>query len=107
MSRKFAIGDRVTVRQATSMFHTRTQAFTRGRTGTVVEFRPDWVIPEDEAWGRDDPERGGRVEPFYVVRFRQQDLWPNYTGFDNDTLETEVCERWLMAAADASAKESQ
>jgi hypothetical protein len=90
----FEIGDRVTVRDATSLFHTRTQAFTRGRTGVVVEKRPDWVIPEDEAWGRGD----GRTEPFYVVRFRQRDLWPNYTGGDRDTLETECSERWLRPA---------
>ena len=70
----------------------------RGKTGVVVEFRPDWVIPEDEAWGRDTPERGGREEPFYVVRFKQKDLWPNYTGFDVDTLETEVAQRWLKPA---------
>ena len=56
------------------------------------------MIPEDEAWGRDDVERGGRFEPFYVVRFRQIDLWPNYTGFDVDTLETEVSEHWLRPA---------
>jgi len=43
------------------------------------------VIPEDEARGRDTAERGGREEPFYVVRFKQKDLWPNYTGFDVDT----------------------
>jgi hypothetical protein len=92
--RRFKIGERVTVREATTLFHTRTQAFTRGRTGVVVEDRPEWVIPEDEAWGRDD----GREEPFYVVRFRQRDLWPNYTGFDADTLETEVSERWLVPA---------
>lgn len=92
--RKFEIGDRVTVRHTTSLFHTRTQAFTRGHTGLVVEHRPEWVIPEDEAWGRDD----GRTEPFYVVRFRQKDLWPNYTGFEGDTLETEVSERWLIPA---------
>jgi len=91
---RFHIGDRVTVRQATSLFHTRTQAYTRGHTGVVVEHRPVWVIPEDEAWGRDD----GRAEPFYVVRFRQRDLWPNYTGFDHDTLETEFSERWLEPA---------
>ena len=92
--RKFKIGDRVTVRDATSYFHTRTQSFTRQKTGVVVEYRPEWVIPEDEAWGRDD----GRAEPFYVVRFRQRDLWPDYTGFDNDTLETEFSERWLTPA---------
>ena len=73
-----------------------------GKTGTVVEFRPEWVIPEDEALGRDDAERGGRYEPFYVVRFRQNDLWPNYTGFDVDTLETEVSEHWLEPATEGN-----
>ena len=48
--RKFEIGDRVTVRETTSMFHTRTQAFIRGHTGVIVEYRPEWVIPEDEAY---------------------------------------------------------
>jgi hypothetical protein len=93
---KFEIGNRVTVRQATSLFHTRTQAFTRGHTGVVVEYRPEWVIPEDEAWGRED----GRKEPFYVVRFRQDELWADYTGFEKDTLETEFSERWLELATD-------
>jgi hypothetical protein len=92
--RRFELGDRVTVREGTTLFHTRTQAFIRGRTGVVVEHRPEWVIPEDEAWGRDD----GRREPFYVVRFRQRDLWPDYTGFDVDTLETECSQRWLTPA---------
>jgi thiocyanate hydrolase subunit alpha len=95
--RRFSIGDRVTVKDATSLFHTRTQAFTRGKTGVVVEDRPAWVIPEDEAWGR-DTEETGRVEPFYVVRFRETDLWPDYTGAPGDTLETEVSERWLELA---------
>ena len=45
---------------------------------------------------RDD----GRVEPFYVVRFRQQDLWPRYTSLPSlDTLETEASERWLERRA--------
>lgn len=92
---KFEIGDHVTVKDATTMFHTRTQAYTRGHTGVVVEHRPAWVIPEDESWGRDD---NGRKEPFYVVRFRQRDLWPNYTGCAGDTLETECSERWLEPA---------
>lgn len=95
---KFEIGDRVTIRDATTMFHTRTQAYTRGRTGVVVEHRPEWVIPEDEAWGRDN----GRREPFYVVRFNQRDLWPEYIGSDRDTLETEFSERWLMLAKEGA-----
>jgi hypothetical protein len=91
---RFEIGDCVTVRNATTLFHHRTQTYTRGRTGVVVERRPEWVIPEDEAYGREP----GRVEPFYVVRFRQRDLWPGYTGLAHDTLETELAEGWLVAA---------
>lgn len=92
---RYNIGDHVTIRDATSLFHTRTQRYARGRTGVVVEHRPDWVIPEDEAFGRDE---NGRHEPFYVVRFKQRDLWPDYTGFEKDTLESEYSERWLMPA---------
>jgi hypothetical protein len=92
--RRFQIGDRVCVRDRTTLFHHRTQSYVRGRTGVVIEHRPEWLIPEDEAWEHED----GRVEPFYVVRFRQADLWPNYTGLESDTLETEVAEGWLEPA---------
>lgn len=91
--RKFQIGDRVTVKEGTSLFYTRVQTYTRGTTGVIADYRPAWVIPEDEAWGRDD----GRKEPFYVVRFNQRDLWPEYKD-QNDTLETEIYERWLEPA---------
>jgi hypothetical protein len=83
------------VRDLPSLFHTRTQGYTRGRTGVVVLLRPEWVIPEDEAWGRTE----GRREPFYMVRFVQRDLWPDYGGVALDTLETEFSERWLAPAA--------
>lgn len=92
---RFQIGDRVTVRDRTTLFHTRTQKYIRGRTGVVAEHRPSWVIPEDEAWGRLED---GRHEPFYVIQFRQTDLWPNYTGYEGDTLMTEASESWLMPA---------
>lgn len=92
---KFSIGDKVTIRDQTSMFHTRTQKYTRGRTGVVVEHRPEWVIPEDEAFDRMET---GRKEPFYVVRFKQTELWPGYPGQPIDTLESEFSERWLEPA---------
>ncbi|HKV54984.1 MAG TPA: SH3-like domain-containing protein [Candidatus Binataceae bacterium] len=92
---KFKVGDRVTVRDVpTTLFHTRTQGYTRGRTGEVVMIRPEWVIPEDEAWGRYE----GRREPFYMVRFKLSDLWDDYGGASIDTLETEFSERWLDPA---------
>ncbi|WP_064059615.1 SH3-like domain-containing protein [Prescottella equi] len=95
MTTKFKVGDRVVVKDQTSLFHTRTQAFVRNQEGTVVEHRPEWVIPEDEAF---DKLETGRKEPFYVVRFKQTDLWPRYTGFPVDTLETECAEGWLRPA---------
>lgn len=92
---RYSIGDRVMVRDETTLFHTRTQKFTRGRTGVVVAHRPEWVIPEDEAWDRMET---GRKEPFYVIRFMQTDIWPGYTGQPIDTIETECSERWLLPA---------
>ncbi|NRI69850.1 nitrile hydratase subunit beta [Rhodococcus sp. MS16] len=94
MMPKFKIGDRVVVKNMTSIFHTRTQEFVRDQPGIVVDTRPDWVVPEDEAFDRLET---GRTEPFYVVSFKQTDLWPRYTGFDIDTLETECAEGWLRA----------
>ncbi len=91
MSKKFKIGDQVIVKDLPSLFHTRTQGYTRHCTGEVVMFRPEWVIPEDEAWGREN----GRAEPFYMVRFKLTDLWTDYGGAPIDTLETEFSERWL------------
>ena len=95
--RRFKVGDRVVIRDETTLFHTRCQRYMRGRVGTVVEDRPAWVIPEDEAWGRDED---GRHEPFYVVSFKQTDLWPDYPGPDVDTLESEFSERWLEPAGE-------
>lgn len=88
---KFKVGDRVIVKDLPSLFHTRTQGYTRNCIGEVVMLRPDWVIPEDEAWGRED----GRKEPFYMVRFKLADLWSDYAGAPIDSLETEFSERWL------------
>jgi hypothetical protein len=47
------------------------------------------LIPEDEAFNFD-----GGLEQYYIVRFRQKDLWEEYP-FDRDTLQTEFPEHWL------------
>ncbi|MDE2476486.1 MAG: nitrile hydratase subunit beta, partial [Alphaproteobacteria bacterium] len=31
----------------------------------------------------------------YEVRFRQKDLWPDYSGSDADTLDIDIYEHWL------------
>jgi len=110
---RFKLDDRVTVQDRETLFHTRTQSYCRGKTGVVVNIRPKWVIPEDEAWGKwDEPaatkvqkfetsglEKQGRVEQFYIVRFTMQELWaPEYGGSPLDTLETELYDSWLEPA---------
>lgn len=86
---RFKVGDRVRVKDMPNLFYSRTQMYIRGVVGTIAECTYKDIIPEDEAFNRD-----GRIEQYYIVRFRQKDLWPEYQ-FENDTLQTESPERWL------------
>ena len=47
--------------------------------------------PEDEAFNRE----GEKSEWFYIVRFKMTDLWKSYAGSPQDTLQSEIVERWL------------
>jgi hypothetical protein len=91
---KFKAGDRVKVRELPSMFYTRTPEYCRGATGVIAEATYESPAPEDEAWDREDAP----AEWFYIVRFKQSELWDMYTGSKCDTLQTEIPERWLTAA---------
>ena len=89
---RFKVGDRVRVKDLPNLFYSRTQMYVRGVVGTIAACTYQDVIPEDEAFNRD-----GRLEQYYIIRFRQKDLWPEYP-FDNDTVQTESPERWLEPA---------
>lgn len=89
---RFKVDDQVRVRDMPYMFYTRTQMFTRGVVGTIASLTYKDLIPEEEAFNVD-----GKLEQFYIVRFRQKDLWPEYP-FDNDTSQTECPDRWLEPA---------
>jgi len=86
---RFKVGDRVRVKDMPYFFYTRSQMWARGVEGSIAALTYPDLIPEDEAFNVD-----GRVEQYYIVRFRQKDLWPGYP-FDNDTIQTESPERWL------------
>ncbi len=92
---RFNVGDRVRVKDLPNLFYTRTQMYVRGVSGTIAARTYQDLIPEDEAWNRDDAQ----AEQFYIVRFRQKDLWEEYP-FDNDTLQTEFPDRWLDPVSD-------
>jgi hypothetical protein len=89
ISGRFKVGDCVQVKDMPNMFYTRTQNYVRGVAGTIAACTYQDLIPEDEAFNYD-----GRLEQYYIVRFRQKDLWEEYP-FDNDTLQTEFPDRWL------------
>ena len=91
---KFQLGDRVKVRELPAMFYTRTPEYVRGAQGVIAQVSYESPAPEDETWGREDV----KPEWFYIVRFNQSELWDSYTGPTNDTLQTEIPERWLQAA---------
>ena len=90
---RFQVGDTVRVKDMPNIFYTRTQIYVRGAIGTVAARTYEDLIPEDEAWNRDDAPR----EQFYIIRFKQKDLWDEYL-FPNDTLQTELPDRWLEPA---------
>lgn len=91
---KFKVGDVVRIRELPDVFYTRCQYYTRGAVGTVAVVTHEAPAAEDEAW-----DNTSNVEWFYMVRFRQQDVWPEYpSAFPNDTVQTEFSERWLEPA---------
>jgi hypothetical protein len=91
---KFKVGDRVRIKDLPDIFYTRTQTYTRGAEGVVAVVTHESPAPEDESWDNTD-----KSEWFYIVRFRQKDLWPDYPDlYANDSLQTELSERWLEKA---------
>ncbi|GAA2152642.1 nitrile hydratase subunit beta [Kitasatospora kazusensis] len=91
---RFAVGDPVRVRQLPTLFYTRTQEYLRGVRGTVAKVSYETVLPEDEAFDREDL----RPKWYYIVRFEMTDLWEGYAGLPGDTLQAELSEMWLEPA---------
>lgn len=92
---RFKIGDRVRVRELPAIFYSRTQMYVRGVSGTVVRLNYPDLTPEDEAWNRYSAPQ----EQYYIVRFRQKDLWEEYP-FENDSLQSEYPESALALTTD-------
>jgi nitrile hydratase beta subunit len=67
---RFAVGDRVVVREWHSPGHTRCPRYIRGKTGVVVRVDGTHSVPDVEAHGT-----ARRCEPTYSVRFDAADLW--------------------------------
>jgi nitrile hydratase len=92
MSSMFAAGDCVRVRWADPPGHLRTPFYARGKQGVIERYLGDYPNPEELAFGRS----GLPKQPLYRVRFLQRDLWPDYAGRSDDTVDIEIYEHWLQ-----------
>lgn len=97
----FLVGDRVRVRDAWAPGHVRTPVYIRGQAGEIVDRLGRFPNPEELAYRRS----GLPGEILYRVRFRQHDVWPDYTGPMGDTLDIEIYDHWLEPAANATSME--
>jgi Nitrile hydratase beta subunit, C-terminal len=88
---QFRPGARVRVRRADPPGHIRTPWYVRGRSGEVERICGAFANPEELAYNR----QGLPAEPLYRVRFRQRELWPDYRGAAQDTIEVEIYQHWL------------
>ena len=96
----FKTGDEVRIRDTQTMFHCRVPAYAKGGTGTVERVLGEFVIPEDDAWGR--LWQGGRLVRLYRIQLHQTNTWPDYRGPGTDTVELEIFENWLEPAKEAT-----
>jgi nitrile hydratase len=94
MSTRFTTNDRVRVRLAFPPGHVRTPFYIRGKTGIVERVLGPFRNPEELAYGRS----GAPAQPLYRVRFAQNEVWPDYTGSDADTVDIEIYQHWLEPA---------
>ena len=90
-SARFQNGDGVAVSAAYPPGHVRTPYFIRGKSGVVDSIVGAYPNPEELAYGRD----GLPALQLYRVRFKQTDVWPDYTGPANDTVMIDIYESWL------------
>ena len=96
----FSPGDSVVIDDRPALGHCRTPWYLRGRTGVITHTHGAFRDAEKLAYHK--PGQPKLV--LYKVRFKQSELWPNYTGPTSDTLESDIYEHWLKPASKPAKK---
>jgi nitrile hydratase beta subunit len=89
---RFAVGDRVRVRQWHPPGHTRAPRYVQGKQGVVVRIDGAHSVPDIEAHGTDRV-----LEPTYSVRFTARELWGE-GGADGEVVHVDLWDRYLEEA---------
>jgi hypothetical protein len=85
------VGQAVRIANRRTVGHSRVPTYVRGAKGTVERVLHEFLIPEDDAFGRPN----GRRLTLYRIRFAARDLWPQYRGSASDEVQIEIYEHWL------------
>ncbi len=94
MQPKYKPGDKVRILERNQPGHVRTPIYVRGKTGVIERIVGSFPNPELLAYGH----TGLPYKMLYRVNFRQSDLWDDYDGPLDDSLEIEIYEHWLAPA---------
>jgi nitrile hydratase len=84
----------VRVRDAHPPGQVRTPHYIRGHCGVVERVCGAYPNPEELAYARP----GLPAQPLYRVRFLQREVWPDYHGAAEDTVDIEIYQHWLEPA---------
>lgn len=91
-------GTPVVIRKQPPEAHCRTPFYLRGAKGEIAEVRGRFRDPSLLAFHKP----GLPMRVLYRVQFKQQDVWPNYTGSPNDTVVADIFEHWIEPATGAT-----
>jgi nitrile hydratase subunit beta len=86
---RFAVGDRVRVREWHPPGHTRAPRYVQGKCGVVVRLDGSYSVPDVEAHSADRV-----LEPTYSVRFTARELWGE-GGADTDVIHVDLWDSYL------------
>ena len=89
---RFAVGDRVRVRDIRPAGHTRVPRYVCGKPGAVLHVAPAFSFPDAAAHGL-----APRAEPTYHVRFAARDLWGD-AAEDHASVVVDLWETYLEAS---------
>ncbi len=89
--RALPAGTPVVIRKQPPDAHCRTPFYLRGVKGEIAEVRGRFRDPSLLAFHKP----GLPMRVLYRVRFKQKDVWPDYTGGPNDTVVADIFEHWI------------
>lgn len=87
-------GTAVRVRRAFPPGHTRTPWYVRGKRGAIERLVGRFPNPEALGYGLGPAPRVA----LYRVRFAMGEIWEDYAGEPDDSLDVELYEHWLERA---------